>query len=143
MTVAISSDIKVLFIAKALLKYRRCAVASVDVIQKHMKVCVQSIFANIPGLLSEELCQTLFAKDNIRIERIISKGHCSEEQSWYDQTQDEWVLLLQGQARLMIEGQGEVALGAGDYVLLPAHCRHQVRWTAPEVESIWLAIHVD
>jgi cupin 2 domain-containing protein len=29
----------------------------------------------------------------------------------------------------------------GDYVNLPAHCRHRVEWTDPERETVWLALH--
>jgi cupin 2 domain-containing protein len=107
-----------------------------------MNVNSSSIFADIPEQLPEELCQTLLAKPNVRIERIISKGHSSAEDFWYDQAQDEWVLLLQGRARLSFAAAGPVELSAGDYLLIPAHCRHRVDWTTTDMETIWLAIHI-
>ena len=32
-------------------------------------------------------------------------------------------------------------LNAGDYLLIPAYCKHRVDWTDPKQESIWLALH--
>lgn len=107
-----------------------------------MNVNSTSIFADIPAQLPEELCQTLLAKPNVRIERIVSKGHRSAEDFWYDQAQDEWVLVLQGRARLHFIDADPVEMGAGDYLLIPAHCRHRVDWTSPDRETVWLAIHM-
>lgn len=107
-----------------------------------MNVNSSSIFADIPKHLPDELCQTLLRKPNVRIERIVSKGHRSAEDFWYDQAQDEWVLLLQGRARLCFVDSAPVELDAGDYLLIPAHCRHRVDWTAPNLETVWLAIHI-
>jgi cupin 2 domain-containing protein len=107
-----------------------------------MKISSSCIFTDIPAQLPTELCQTLLAKPNIRIERIISKGHCSALDDWYDQSQDEWVILLQGQARLTFTDADPVELNPGDYLLIPAHCKHRVDWTRPDTESVWLAIHI-
>lgn len=30
----------------------------------------------------------------------------------------------------------------GDWAVLPAHCRHRVAWTAPDRETVWLAVHL-
>lgn len=107
-----------------------------------MNINSTSIFADIPKRLPEELCQTLLAKPNTRIERIISKGHRSAEDFWYDQDHDEWVMVLQGRARLNFADAPPVEMQAGDYLLIPAHCRHRVDWTTPDTETIWLAIHM-
>lgn len=106
-----------------------------------MKISSSSIFTGIPAQLPTELCQTLLDTPNIRIERIVSKGHCSAENDWYDQSQDEWVILLQGQARLTFAGTDPIDLNPGEYLLIPAHCKHRVDWTSPDTESVWLAIH--
>jgi len=29
----------------------------------------------------------------------------------------------------------------GSYVHIPAHCKHRVEWTDPDVETIWLAMY--
>ena len=54
---------------------------------------------------TEELFTPLLEHENLRIERIVSKGQTTPPGQWYDQDQDEWVILLQGQATL-IYGNG-------------------------------------
>jgi cupin 2 domain-containing protein len=100
-----------------------------------------NIFADIPKQLHEELFENIISKDSLKIERIISKGHISPNSGWYDQENDEWVIVLQGEAVLSFENKEEVRLKAGDYINIPAHTKHKVSWTLPEKETIWLAIH--
>ncbi len=100
-----------------------------------------SLLGDIPASIPEELFQTLLEKPSLRIERILSHGHHSAEGQWYDQDEDEWVLLLQGQARLGFVDAEPVELKPGDYLLLPAHCQHRVEWTPADITTIWLAIH--
>jgi cupin 2 domain-containing protein len=89
-----------------------------------------------------EIFETLVERGGIRIERIISHGQATLEGEWYDQERDEWVLVLSGRAGLLIEGEAEPReLGPGDYVDLPAHCRHRVVWTDPDGPTVWLAVH--
>ncbi len=101
-----------------------------------------SIFADIPTNLVDELCQTIGTQPHLRIERIVSQGHASPAGFWYDQPQDEWVLVVQGQARLAFADEADIELNAGDYLLIPAYCRHRVAWTDPEQTTIWLALHI-
>lgn len=108
-----------------------------------MNVNSTSIFADIPKQLPDELCQTLLASPTVRIERIVSQGHKSQEGFWYDQDQNEWVMVLHGRGRLSFADSDPIELAAGDYLLIPAHCRHRVDWTAPDTDTIWLAIHFD
>ncbi|MDD5335173.1 MAG: cupin domain-containing protein [Rhodoferax sp.] len=98
-----------------------------------------NLLDNIPRELPAELSQTLLSSGRLRIERIISRGHESGPDFWYDQEQPEWVLLLRGAARLQFP-EGTLDLGCGDYVHIPAHQKHRIAWTAPEQETIWLAI---
>lgn len=107
-----------------------------------MKISPASLFANMPAHLPEELCQTLFENPAIRIERILSQGQHSAENTWYDQEQSEWVLLLQGKAKLSFADAEPVELNPGDYLLLPAHCKHRVESTTSNPTCIWLAVHV-
>lgn len=85
--------------------------------------------------------QILAEKSDIKIERIVSKGHQSPASGWYDQSQDEWVMVVQGQARLSFSQQHDITLSAGDYLHIPAHTKHKVAWTDPQQPTIWLAIH--
>lgn len=102
----------------------------------------QNIFQNIPAALPEELVDVLQAGRGVRIERIVSRGHRSPAGFWYDQPQDEWVLLVRGAARLSIEGQDQpVELKPGDFLKISAHQRHRVEWTDPGQPTIWLAVH--
>ena len=100
-----------------------------------------NLFEAIPEDLSNEVFEQLAAGGSARIERIVSKGHRSPASGWYDQAQDEWVAVLSGEAVLEFEGRPPVTLQPGDYLTIPAHRRHRVAWTAPQVETIWLAVH--
>jgi cupin 2 domain-containing protein len=93
--------------------------------------------------LAEEVVETLCERPALRIERIVSTGQSTPEGEWYDQTSDEFVLLVSGAARLRLEGEAhDRELGEGDFVFLPAHCRHRVVWTQHEPPTVWLAIHI-
>ncbi len=101
-----------------------------------------NFFEHLPTPAETEDFTTLFARPDIRIERIISQGHTTEAATPYDQDHDEWVLLLRGAAKLWIDGAGERDLRPGDYLMIPAHQRHAVTWTTDQEPTIWLAIHV-
>ena len=101
-----------------------------------------NLYEHLPADLTEERIEVLRQTANIRIERIVSRGHASPADFWYDQPQDEWVVLLTGSARLELEERAEpLELRPGDWVDLPANARHRVTWTAPDRTTIWLAIH--
>ena len=100
---------------------------------------MENLFAKIPAGLPQELVQTILSHGSFRIERIVSQGHASPEGFWYDQEQHELVFVLQGAARLQFS-DGFRELKVGDYVDIPAHCRHRVDWTAPNEPTIWLAV---
>ena len=52
------------------------------------------------------------------------------------------MVLLSGAAGLLFEGETEMrVLRPGDYLLIPAHCRHRVEWTDPAQKTVWLALH--
>ncbi len=91
------------------------------------------------SLPPEELFVTLLHSGNVRIEKIVSHGHRSPEGFWYDQDQHEWVIVLQGAARLSIEGVVK-EFQPGDYVNIPAHQKHRVEWTTPDEPTVWLAV---
>ena len=102
---------------------------------------MKNLLKNIPATLPEELLETLVQTENIHIERIISKGHTSPEEGWYDQDKNEFVLLLKGAARLEFEDGRVISLGVGDCLEIPADVKHKVVWTAPKEETIWVAVH--
>ena len=103
-----------------------------------------NLFAAIPASLPAELTEILLQAPGLRIERIVSRGQASPPGFWYDQVEHEWILLVQGAARLRIKNsQGEEQsseLLPGDFLHLPAHQLHRVDWTTPDEETIWLAV---
>ncbi len=102
----------------------------------------ENIFAEIPDNLNDELIEAILQAPGLRIERIVSHGQSSPEGFWYDQDDNEWVILLKGSAGLLFEGQEDVlALKPGDYIRIDRHQRHRVEWTDPDKETVWLAIH--
>jgi cupin 2 domain-containing protein len=101
-----------------------------------------NIFSEIPDLMKGEIFETLLKTDHLDLERIISSGQATHPGQWYEQTTDEWVILLKGCAGLLFEGQKEVmVLHPDDYVHILAHQRHRVEWTDGEQKTVWLALH--
>jgi cupin 2 domain-containing protein len=101
-----------------------------------------NLFAEIPGNPRDELVETILQTSGFRVERIVSRGHCSPDGFWYDQDEHEWVVLLKGSAVLRFEDQSEnIIMNPGNYINIEKHRRHRVEWTDPEHETIWLAIH--
>jgi len=85
---------------------------------------------------------TLAAHPGAFVERIVSTGQTNPSGFWYDQAWPEWVVVLQGAADLMIEGEsGPRRLGPGDWIELPAHVRHRVEGTEASPPTVWLAVH--
>jgi cupin 2 domain-containing protein len=100
---------------------------------------MSNLFSHIPSNLPAEFIETLIKSDGVRVERIVSHGHASLEGFWYEQDEHEWVMVLQGSARLQLEDR-TLELGPGDYINLPAHTKHRVQWTTNDQPTIWLAI---
>lgn len=102
----------------------------------------QNIFSNIPKGLEEEFFEQLLSNEVVTLERIVSCGQATPAGEWYDQEQNEWVILLTGGAGLVFEGVPEtINMGPGDYVHIPAHVKHRVEWTDEECTTVWLALH--
>jgi cupin 2 domain-containing protein len=103
-----------------------------------------NLWAAPPPAGGEEQVQILLSRPGIRIERIVSHGQASEAGFWYDQDEAEFVVLLAGTALLSLQitdGVHEtVALRPGDWLHLPAHCRHRVDATAEGQPTVWLAV---
>jgi cupin 2 domain-containing protein len=93
--------------------------------------------------LADEMVDLLLERRGVRIERIVSTGQLTPDGQWYDQETDEWVLVVEGAARLRIEGEEtDRELNEGDWILLPARCHHRVTWTRAAPPTVWLAIQV-
>lgn len=87
-----------------------------------------------------EKTDVLYGDSSVRIERIVSSGQVSPDGFWYDQDEDEWVTVLQGEGRIQYPDGEEVRLLQGDYLLLPAGKRHRVSYTSTTPPCIWLCV---
>src|SRR4029077_4855968 len=105
-----------------------------------MTIRVDNLFANLPELYESEQSLSLFEKPSIKIERIVSQSYSSPAGFWYDQDEDEWVIVLRGEATLEFERGELVWMKEGDHVTIARHVRHRVQQTGPE--TIWLAVRI-
>jgi len=96
-----------------------------------------NLFADAAPPCRGERLETLLACRNLVVERIVSSA--TVEPNEYLQSQDEWVVLIRGEAALEVAGEA-VVLHSGDYVFLPAGTRHTV--TSASEGALWLAIHL-
>lgn len=102
----------------------------------------KSLLRNIPRSLPEELIEVLCQSGGMWVERIVSRGQHSPADFWYDQDDNEFVVLIKGRARLRVEGRAEpVGMEPGDYLEIKAHVRHRVEWTPPDEDTVWLAVY--
>ena len=102
---------------------------------------LQNIFQTKGISTKKEYFEEVLSTPDFRLERIISKGHATPEGEWYDQDQNEWVMLLKGKAALrFVDTDVRTVLCPGDYLLIPAHQRHRVEWTSAEEETVWMAL---
>ena len=101
-----------------------------------------NLFTDLPDAQPDEAVDTLLAGGAFRLVRIISTGQATPEGEWYDQAEDEWVVLLRGRAGLHFEDEAaERVLAPGDWINISAHRRHRVTWTAADEATVWLALH--
>ena len=101
-----------------------------------------NLYDDLPADTAEEIFTRLAEGGRFKLEKIVSTGQSTPAGEWYDQVDDEWVILLAGKAGLLIEGERAArALNPGDFMLLPAHKRHRVEWTAADEPTVWLALH--
>ena len=99
-----------------------------------------NLFAGTNTQASGEDFLTLLETAGARVERIVSRSHSSPPGFWYDQDEDEWVMLVRGTAALEFDGGEIVAMQQGDYLLIRRHERHRVARTSED--AVWLAVHV-
>ena len=99
----------------------------------------ENFFKDIPKDISKEILDTIISNETFRLERIVSIGQCSPNDFWYDQNENEWVILLKGNAELEFETEIK-KLSPGDYLNIPAHQKHRVKSTSQTEPTIWLAI---
>ncbi len=99
-----------------------------------------NLLRDLPDARAAEIMERIAGSGATRIERIVSHGQASPEGFWYDQAEAEFVLLLEGAARLLFADGEVLALGPGDFVDIAPHRRHRVAWTDPDRPTVWLAV---
>ncbi len=99
-----------------------------------------NIFSSLPEDMDQEVFENLVENKSIRIERILSLGHSSPDSGWYDQDENEWVIVLEGSGLITFVDGTEVRLEKGDYLNIPRHQKHRVSWTDPDKVTVWLAV---
>lgn len=95
---------------------------------------------NIPEKSNEEIFQTVVSNENIKIERIISYGQRTPENYWYDQDEDEFVMIIKGEAKIKYDDGKIYHLLEGDSLYIKAHQKHRVVSTSDP--AVWLALFI-
>ncbi|MFA5081223.1 MAG: cupin domain-containing protein [Hydrogenophilaceae bacterium] len=96
-----------------------------------------NLYAGATPTGAGERFDPLLKHKNLVIERIVSSAAVTSQD--YMQPQDEWVVLIQGEAVLQVAGE-TVALKSGDYLFLPAGTPHTVEHASEG--ALWLAVHL-
>jgi cupin 2 domain-containing protein len=97
----------------------------------------RNLFADAQAPREGERFEALLTHRNLVVERIVSSTNAIP--TAYVQAQDEWVVLLAGEASLDVAGTS-VELRSGDYLFLPAGTHHVVRRVTQG--AVWLAVHL-
>jgi cupin 2 domain-containing protein len=96
-----------------------------------------NLFADSAPPPADERLEVLLSHRNLVIERIVSASRMAARS--YVQPQDEWVLLVRGEAELDVAGE-TVALTAGDHLFLPSGTPHTLKCASDG--ALWLAVHL-
>jgi cupin 2 domain-containing protein len=105
-----------------------------------MTIAVKNFFANMPAGTVDEDFLTLFENGRLKVSRIVSHSHSDPRGFWYDQADDEWVIVLHGQATLEFADGEVVEMAQGDYLSIARHVKHRVDRTSDK--TVWLAVHM-
>lgn len=96
-----------------------------------------NLFSDAEPPLQGERFDTILRHRNLVIERIVSSAAITPHE--YMQEEDEWVLMVRGEATLQAAGQ-TMPLTAGEHTFLPAGVPHSVQNVSPG--AIWVAVHL-
>jgi cupin 2 domain-containing protein len=103
---------------------------------------MSNLLTNLPDARTSEIFTELLSRPGIRLERIVSQGQATPQDVPMVQDEDEWVVLLAGEAGLRIEDGAEVRLAPGNSIFIAAGQRHWVTFTAKDRPTVWLALHL-
>ena len=80
---------------------------------------------------------TLLEHKNIKINRIVSSADLEPVE--YMQDEDEWVVVIDGEATLLLKNKEKV-LKKGDTLFIPSKTPHKVLKTSHG--TVWLTVHI-
>lgn len=96
---------------------------------------IQNLYLKEEPNENSEIFSSLFQNDALKIESI--RSWLKEPGELYHQKQNEWVILIEGEAKLEIENQ-TFDLIKGDYCFIPKHTPHRVLSTSKN--ALWLGV---
>ncbi len=99
-----------------------------------------NIFTNLPDASHDEIIEKIIDSPKCRIERIVSEGQNSPEDFWYEQDENEFVILLKGEAEIEFVDSKITSMKEGDYIFIPRLMKHRVRKTSEKTKTVWLAL---
>ena len=109
-----------------------------------MEILKGNIFKDPPlNEFQPESFETLVKTMAIHIERIVTNPHFQAPGQWFDQENDEWVLLAEGEAEIELITGEIIKLKKGDYFLIPSLMRHRLYSVSNNPGCVWLGIHAD
>ena len=91
----------------------------------------------LPEIGEEEIVDILKENENVKIERIISRGQVSD---WMVQEKREYVLLIQGNAVIEFNDK-TVEMKSGDTIFIEKRERHRVAYTSENPCCRWFCVH--
>jgi len=95
-----------------------------------------NIFNTITPQTNENFT-TLLEHKNIKINRVVSSDNV--EPIEYIQEEDEWLVLLEGEATLLVKNEEKI-LSKGHTLFIPVKVPHTVLKT--KAGTIWLTVHI-
>ena len=113
------------------------AISPLDTIPSASTTHTGDLFNDAEPPRQGERFDTILKHRNLVIERIVSSAEITPRE--YIQAQDEWALIVRGEAALQTAGQ-TIPLKSGEHIFLPAGVPHEVQYVSPG--TIWLAVHL-
>lgn len=100
----------------------------------------KNVFSGTSKSSKEEQLEQILSSSEVRIEIILSpRGYSAPSGEWFDQNENEFVIVLKGEAELLFEdGNQKVKMKRGDYINIPAHVRHCVERV--QHDTYWLEV---
>ncbi len=88
----------------------------------------------------KEVFEILEDNNSLKLEFIVSPGSRNGFEKWYQQDEDEFIYLIQGEAIIEFKDLNQLRLIKGDYFKIPAGLQHRIAFTSTSPHCIWLTI---